>query len=338
MQAEEWARKYDRALSEVKESIKYCRMFVTGFNTNIDGLRHVEGEEIERIVTEKNLAGEIVSKLENPPREIRTLSDLLAGILFCAENGVGEEWFIRELEVFETIRSIFGYDRLRMGGQGGIMTNVLAFLDLKVIPNVVALPQIQAEQFTTGRGEILIPRRENGRIVFKNPLEAARESDKIFIHSIFEFDDRFCARVGGRTIRAPVDNRFIATYDDENVKVKVDPAFWEGTLRVIDRVGVAMLSGYHMLQSQYPDGSKPEDHIRNTIELIKSWRERNPELRIHTEIGFVADSGIRESILSTLTPHIDSIGLNEDELADNLYTLGQRDNLEEIRDMNAAQI
>jgi len=106
MQAEEWARKYDRALSEVKESIKYCRMFVTGFNTNIDGLRHVEGEEIERIVTEKNLAGEIVSKLENPPREIRTLSDLLAGILFCAENGVGEEWFIRELEVFETIRSI----------------------------------------------------------------------------------------------------------------------------------------------------------------------------------------------------------------------------------------
>lgn len=338
MQAEEWARKYDRALSEVKESIRYCRMFVTGFNTNIDGLRHVEGEEIERIVTEKNLEGEIVSKLENPPREIKTLSDLVAGILFCAENGVGEEWFIRELEVFETIRSVFGYDRLRMGGQGGIMTNVLALLDLKVIPNVVALPQIQAEQFTTGRGEILIPRLENGRIVFKNPLEAARESDKIFIHSIFEFDDRFCARVGGRTIRAPVDNRFIATYDDENVKVKVDPAFWEGTLTVIDRVGVAMLSGYHMLQSQYPDGSKPEDHIRNTIELIKSWRERNPELRIHTEIGFVADDRIRESILNTLTPHIDSIGLNEDELADNLYTLGRKDNLEEIRDMNAAQI
>jgi ADP-dependent phosphofructokinase/glucokinase len=236
------------------------------------------------------------------------------------------------------IKSIFGYDRLRMGGQCGIMTNVLALLDLRVIPNVVELPPIQAEQFTRESGEILIPRLEENKIIFKKPLEAARENDKIFIHWIFEFDDQFSARINQETIEAPVENRFIATYDDENIKLKTDPAFREGTLEIISEAGTVILSGYHMLQNDYPDGSKPEDYIKETLDLIKSWRERNPELRIHSEIGFVADNRLRRSILDMLAPNLDSIGLNEDELADNLYTLGQRDSLLGIRALDAPQV
>ncbi|MFB0563272.1 MAG: ADP-dependent glucokinase/phosphofructokinase, partial [Candidatus Lokiarchaeia archaeon] len=289
-------------------------------------------------IAERSLEKEILYKLDNPPREIKTLSDVLAGILFCAKTGDGEEWFIRDPRITEMIKSIFGYDRLRMGGQCGIMTNVLALLGLRVIPNVVELPPLQAEQFITERGEILIPRLEGDKIVFKKPLEAARQTDKVFIHWIFEFDDQFSARINHETIEAPVENRFIATYDDENIKLKTDPAFREGTLEVIPEVGTVMLSGYHMLQSEYPDGSKPEEYIKNTTHLIKSWRERNPEIRIHSEVGFVANNRLRRLILDMLAPNLDSIGLNEDELADNLYTLGQQDNLLEIRALNAPQV
>jgi ADP-dependent phosphofructokinase/glucokinase len=337
MLAEDWTRQYFQALKEVSESIGLCRMFITGLNTNIDGLRHVRGEEVERIIAERKLEGEVQHKLDHPPREIRTFSDVLAGILFCAKTGEGEEWSIRDPKIAEMNRSIFGYDRLRMGGQCGIMTNVLALLGFRVIPNVVALPRIQAEQFTTKGGEILIPRIEGSRIVFKKPLEAARENDKVFIHWIFEFDDQFAVKIKEETIKAPVENRFIATFDDENIKLKIDPAFQEGTLEVISRVGTAMLSGYHMLKSNYPDGSKPEDHIKNTIDLIKSWREKNPELRIHTEVGFIANSKMRKSILNLVVPNVNSMGLNEGELADNLYTLGQRDGLEEIRAFSAME-
>lgn len=234
-------------------------------------------------------------------------------------------------------QSIFGYDRLRMGGQCGNMTNVLALLGSRVIPNVAALPPMQAEQFTTKGGEIMIPRIEGKRIVFKKPLEAARDRDKIFIHWIFEFDNQFAVKINEETIKAPVENRFIATFDDENIKLKIDPAFQEGTLKVISKVGTAILSGYHYLKSNYPDGSKPEDHIKNSIDLIKSWREKNPELRIHTEIGFIANNKIRKSILNLVSPNMNSIGLNEGELADNLYTLGQRNNLEEIRALSATE-
>lgn len=334
---EDWTRLYFRALREVTESIGLCRMFITGLNTNVDGLRRVRGEEVERIIAERKLEREIQSKLKHPPREIRTFSDVLAGILFCAKSGEGEEWFIRNPKIADMNKLIFGYDRLRMGGQCGIMTNVLALLNFKVIPNVVALPPIQAEQFTTKGGEILIPRIEGNQIVFKKPLEAARENDKIFIHWIFEFDDRFAVRINGETVRAPVENRFIATFDEENIKLEIDPAFREGTLEVISRVGTVMLSGYHMLQRNYPDGSNPEAHINNTVDLIKSWREKNPELRIHSEIGFVADNKIRKSILNLLAPHVNSIGLNEGELADNLYTLGQRNGLKEIRALSATE-
>lgn len=337
MLAEDWTKKYFQALQEVSESIGLCRMFITGFNTNIDGLRHVKGEEVERIIAERKLEKEVQQKFKNPPREIRTFSDLLAGILFCVKSGEGEEWFIRNPEIVEMNKSIFGYDQLRMGGQCGIMTNVLALLNFRVIPNVAALPKIQAEQFTTKGGEILIPRIEGNQIVFKKPLEAVRENDKILIHWIFEFDDRFIIRINKKTVRAPVENRFIATFDDENIKLKIDPAFREGTLKIISSVGTAILSGYHLLQKNYSDGSKPEEHIKNTIDLIKSWKEKNPKLRIHSEIGFVVDKKIRKSILNLLTPNVNSIGLNEGELADNLYTLGQRDGLEEIRKLNATE-
>ncbi len=335
MFAEEWTKTYLQALQEVRKSIGLCRMFITGLNTNIDGLRHIKGEEVKKVIAEKNLEKEIQSKLKKPPREIRTFPDVLAGILLCAKTGEGEEWFIRDPKIRDMIKSTFGYDKLRMGGQCGIMTNVLALLGFTVIPNVVALPPIQAEQFTTKRGEILIPRIEGNKIVFKKPLEAARENDKIFIHWIFEFDDQFSVQINKETVKAPVENRFIATYDDENVKLKIDPAFQEGTLEVISEVGTAMLSGYHMLQSNYPDGSKPEECIKKTIDLIKSWKERNPELRIHSEIGFVADDKIRKSTLNLLTLNVNSIGLNEGELADNLYTIGHRDGLNEIRALNS---
>ncbi|MGQ9720383.1 MAG: ADP-dependent glucokinase/phosphofructokinase [Candidatus Jordarchaeum sp.] len=338
MFAEEWTKKYSQALQEVSQCIGLCRMFITGLNTNIDGLIHVSGKEIENIITEKKLANEVIYKLDNPPREIRTFSDVLAGILYCAKTGDGEEWFIRDPQIIEMIKSIFSYDRLRMGGQCGIMTNVLALMNLRVIPNVVELPPLQAEQFTTEIGEVLIPRFEGKEIVFKKPLEAARHGDKVFIHWIFEFDNQFKARINQEIVEAPVENRFIATYDDENVKLKTDPAFREGTLKVISEVGKVILSGYHMLQTSYSDGSKPEDYIKETLELINSWRERNPELRIHSEIGFLADSALRKSVLDMIAPRMDSIGLNEDELADNLYTLGHKNNLRKIRALDAPQI
>ncbi len=338
MLVKEWIEKYFQALQEVKRNIGLCHMFITGLNTNIDGLKHVRGPEIEKIVNEEKLAEEVLHKLNNPPREIVTFSDVLAGILYCAKNGDGEEWFIRKPRITEMIKSVFGYDRLRMGGQCGIMTNVLALMNLKVIPNVVELPPLQAEQFTKNCGEILIPRFEGGKIVFKKPLEAAREEDKVFIHWIFEFDNQFKARINHEIVEAPVENRFIATYDDENIKLKTDPAFREGTLKVIQKVGRVILSGYHMLQKVYPDGSKPEDYIRETLDLINSWRERNPEIRIHSEIGFLAEPDLRKSVLDMVAPNVDSLGLNEDELADNLHTLGDRDGLAEIKALDAPKI
>jgi ADP-dependent phosphofructokinase/glucokinase len=60
MPAEEWTKKYFQALEAVKESIGLCHMFITGLNTNIDGLRHVEGEEIEGVIAKRHLEKELV--------------------------------------------------------------------------------------------------------------------------------------------------------------------------------------------------------------------------------------------------------------------------------------
>ena len=70
----------------------------------------------------------------------------------------------------------------------------------------------------------------------------------------------------------------------------------------------ALLSGFHLAPL-----NRYKEIFSQKITQIKSWKKKNPKIFMHAEMGSFQKPEIMEFLLSRLP--VDSLGLNEDELA-----------------------
>ncbi len=108
------------------------------YNANVDALYSITGEEVSAMLASADGA-DVMGKITTPTGVINSISDFLAGLLFCMKEGTGAEWLIHEPEVFKRLKDQFIHrSKLRMGGNMGIMANVLSEMGAElVVPNVV---------------------------------------------------------------------------------------------------------------------------------------------------------------------------------------------------------
>lgn len=108
------------------------------YNANIDALYSITGAEVSDMLASED-AAELVEKIATPTGVINSMSDLLAGLLICMKEGTGAEWLVHRPEAFKLLKDKFiNGSRLRMGGNMGIMANVLSEMGAElVIANVV---------------------------------------------------------------------------------------------------------------------------------------------------------------------------------------------------------
>jgi len=332
-----WNQKYLDALKHGENAVEKTEGVITAFNTNIDALHFVRSGEVENILgANSDLRREVSRKLVTPASEIESPADFLAGLLYAMRLGCGMEFTIRQKETFEWIRSTFKIDEIRMGGQAGIMANVLANLGVKnVYPHVSQLSSVQAELFVKGTS-IKVPIFKEGKIILENPSQVFREKDEPLIHWVFEFNKETKVKIDSITIVSPNSNRLIATWDEFNSRLSIDSAFSVGTKRIIKNVDKAMISGYQLLRRDYPDGTTYRDHVDNSVELISSWKKLNPNLKIHFEQAFLLDPEIIRYVFDEVLPYVDGFGMNEDELCFILEAYGFNNLAEEIKSSFAA--
>jgi len=325
------------AVHSALNKVKRVRGLITAYNTNIDAVKHVQGADVEAILrSDEKLRLEVLGKLGNPVGEVNDVPDILAGLLQHMQGGVGGERLIQSEEVFQWLNRTLGYDELRMGGQAGIMANVLATLGVPfVVPHVAQLPRVQAGLFM-GNGNIRVPTFNGRDIVFKPPLEAVRPYDKQLIHWILDFNAGAEVALNALKVKAPRSNRFIATYDDDNTEISVNTSFLEGALKIVGRIDGVIVSGYHLLKRTYRDGSGFLEKIEVTLHQLTDWKTVNPCLKMHLELGSLHDPDIARAILEQVTPLFNSLGLNEDELRDSLGFLGCGKLAEALRDTPTA--
>ncbi len=131
--------------------------------------------------------------------------------------------------------------QFRLGGNAGIMANVLATLGAKPILNAPALGPRLAGML---HPEVGIPKSG----ILKEPLEAAGEPeiDKEAMHFVFQFKKGDEVSTSAGKIIAASDNRFIATYDPVNTSLKTNPDFDAYCLANAGNVDGALLSGFHL--------------------------------------------------------------------------------------------
>jgi len=312
-----WFEHFQTATEQL-EKMSNVKGLISAFNANIDAVIKVSGKNIEEIISKYNM--EAATLLVDGSKSIKTNEDAIRGLVNCFKNGIAEEWLIEDKSVFDWLNTNIGYDNLQMGGQGGIVANIMATCGVKdVYVHTASSPKVQSELF------IDLPNLKNvnrfGEL--QKAFTINRTNDVPLIHWIIEFDIDDTLSINGESYTCPKSNRFIATYDPLNFKLAIDEAFDKKMCDPSTSFKYIILSGYQMLQTKLSDGDSGIDRINESIKIIKKWTANNPNNILHFEIASTQDKIIRKYLVDHLVKDVDSIGFNERELIDILEVIGE---------------
>ncbi len=300
-----WQRAY-QIVPEQLRLMSSVQRTVTAFNTNIDAVVKISGERLAQLAHDVGLTA---TDLQNTETKLNTPKDVVRGIIKCFTSGIAEEWLCEDKSVYEWMRDNLGYDRLQMGGQAGIVANVLAVAGVqKVLTHTNSHPRLQAEQFVDADNLFAVEADGTAR----KACQINQTNDEPLIHQIIEFDAGDAFVYGEKTHICPKSNRFIATYDTANIELKIN----DGFIKYLNQDGFdyMILSGFHALTAERGGCQK----IDEVLPLIYHWKQQNPHGVIHLELASTQDKIVRAAIINKLAPAVHSVGLNEREALDAL--------------------
>ncbi len=304
-----WQKNYEIVPEQLKK-IKKVKGVATGFNANIDAIYKITGKKLAALIKKVGLS---LEELENIERcRILDEKDFVKGVFKSFSKGIAEEWICEDEKVYKWLQNEIGYDKLQIGGQGGIMANVLSTVGVKkVFTHANSLPKLQAEQFAQNDNLFSFDEKGNAKPAY----QIDRKKDLPLMHWIIEFARGDVVEIEGKKFKTPKANRFIATYDPLNLKLVLDENFMEKIKE--EKLDFVVLSGFHALLAK----SGGEALIEKAAERIKEWKQKAPNTLFHLEIASTQDVVIRKAIALKLVPLADSIGINERETIDLLQVL-----------------
>ncbi|ACS90274.1 MAG TPA: ADP-specific phosphofructokinase [Thermococcaceae archaeon] len=294
------------------------------YNTNVDAIIYLNEKHIQTLIKEFG-AENVKKRMQEYPREINEPLDFVARLIHALKTGKPQSVPLMSYEVDKWFNSRFEHGVERIGGQVGIIANLLANLDFKkVIAYSPLLGKKQAEMFVR-RDNLLYPVVENGKLILKKPLEAYKEDDPVKINRIFEFRAGMRFNLGNEVIEVPYSGRFIvACRSEEFARVETSSNFKPYLPEIGEMVDGAILSGYQGIRNHYTDGKNANYYLRKAKEDIKLLKKKK-DVKIHVEFASIQDRDLRKKVIFNIFPLADSVGMDEAEIAHILSVLGYRD-------------
>lgn len=277
----------DRFLDAIRDHSVFC-----AYNANVDALVDVDA----------GLADVLGEPADEVPDTLRSPADLAAGIRCAVAEGEGDEvpvsddlgrWLATALEPRET----------RVGGQAGIMSDLLAALGAAPILYTYMLSEEQRAKFPHA-DRIRVP--VAGEDLDLAPMSEVTNSDRTKTNWIFEFARG--AEFHGATSPAP--SRFIAASRPEAFDLETPIASHARDLG--ERVDAALLSGYHDLKEEYADGSTFRDHVATGAEFLRALERSG--VTVQVEYGVTHHEPLRQAIVEEIVPHTDVVSVDPQEL------------------------
>jgi ADP-dependent phosphofructokinase/glucokinase len=273
----------------MNKSMEISPKIICAYALNLDAVYSVVGEDISHLAN---------GLLPEAREKIVSLVDLVSALLFCMQKGSGVELLIESEDVAKEIEASFQW-KYRLGGNAGIMANVLATLGARPILNAPALSPRLAEML---HPLVRVPVAG----VLREPHHAV--IDREMKHFVFQFVEGDAVNTTDGKIFVPKNDRLIATFDPLNTRLFSTPDFDTYCQKKIHDFDGALVSGFHLVPH-----SIYEKAFEKKIVQIKSWKESHPQIFIHAEMGSFQNPEIMLHLLRHLP--VDSVGLNEDELA-----------------------
>lgn len=324
MDIKEWEQRHKEAFYNTKEAFPYLDGMFVAYNSNIDAIKHLNEEDLCKLI---ELFGEdeIQARVEAYPREINEPLDFMARLIISMREGKAAEIPAHSSETHEWLKKNLGFDYARMGGQAGIISNLLALLELKKV--VAYIPWLSEEltEYFVATDNLFHPIIENGKVVLKHPREAFKPGIESKVNWILEYSKDVEVTCNGSNFKVPRDNRLIISSRPKWIRLEMDREIYE-QLDVICPIDGAMLSGYQMIKEEYENGSTYKDYVVSSVKVIEKLKALNPELRIHVELTSIQNRVIRKAILTEIVAkHVHSLGLDTVEVANALNVLGHEE-------------
>lgn len=325
MHLAQWEKYYDEAFSDIKESLDNVSGMFVAYNSNVDAIKHISEKDISKLLTLVDLAS-VQEKIVSFPREIVSPADFLSRLILAMRDGKAVEVPTYTSEIHEWLTDTLVFDDARMGGQAGIISNLLAHLGVrKVISYVPWLSREQAEYFAD-LPNLLHPIFENGKLVLKNPRYAYNPEFKPRVNWIIEFSKGLEVRYGGEHFVVPRDNRLIISSRPSWIRIDMSRELYEHIPQLEEDVDGAILSGYQMIKEKYDDGTTYHEYVKRAVNVIERLKEGNPDIRIHVEFTSIQNKTIRKTLLKDIiSKHVHSLGLDTFEVANALNVLGHEE-------------
>jgi ADP-dependent phosphofructokinase/glucokinase len=273
---------------------------VCAYAVNLDAVCDVQVKEISAL-----LPGELLSEKIGLKSSIAKMEDLVSSLLYCMREGSGAEILIDSPALAGRIEAAFTWN-MRLGGNAGIMANVLADLGAKPVLNAPDLGPRLAAMLRPG---VRVPL--SGSLAEPGRVAQAKKNDRPEpVHFVFQFKRGEKIQYGRDRFIVPQDNRFIASYDPVNTALLSSRDFDGYCLEHISAFSGAMVSGFHLLTLK-----NYRKILQEKINQLRSWKEMSPNLFIHLELGSFQSPQIMSHLLDLVSEvSIDSLGMNEEEL------------------------
>ncbi|AFZ74037.1 ADP-dependent glucokinase/phosphofructokinase [Natronobacterium gregoryi] len=268
------------------------------YNANVDAIVRVD-EELESFLERPTEPG---SGLPSSP--LASKRELAAAIAHTMAAGRGDEVAMAD-EFAATLEAELEPDSQQMGGQAGIMTNLLTALGTAPITYTYLISERQLSMFDHP-DEVQYPTVEDDEVGYV-PLTEAINTERTKINWVFEFreGDEFFG------VTAPEDTRFIAASRPPEFDLSA------GDLdEAIDQVGEvvdgALLAGYHNLTPDHVEEGYEETH-KHAREVIRRLRSES-DVDVHVEYAVTHDDDLRESMYEWILPEANVVGADTHEL------------------------
>ena len=123
-------------------------------------------------------------------------------------------------------------------------------------------------------------------------------------------------------------NRFILHSDNNNPELRS----MESLMEIVDRVQpvILVIGGLQMLDNYKFEAGVREERMHKMAE----WLKRLPaSIKIHFEMASFGEYEMMKSLIENIVPHVDSLGMNEQELP-NIDSMIRGDGIVEVADSN----
>lgn len=312
----DWRPRYESALElasrRAADAHDGREMIACGFTANVDRVIDLTPDLVAALVEGQRL------DVNRPPAKIvASVSDLLTTVVHHVADGTGTDVPVGNPAVQAWLLDrVAGRDQV--GGTGAQAANTLARLGFRTLLHVPSMSPLQARVLDAS-GRILVP----GDGVPRSVADAVDSAAPTMWHVALEYPAGLSFRAHGRPVVAPHPNRVIVSYDPVNAAFSVAPDFVGAVANPGNGVRRLLLSGFSQLIA-----ATARDHsLAETTTALGRWRASRSDLVAHLELGAAPEEGLLISVMETLGPRVDSVGLNSDEMGDLLSAWGMRTDL-----------